>query len=207
MIEQSLVILGHGGLGKEIAAWIAVDKMPYSVAGFLDDSHSADEVVGPIHGHMPQGQYVYLTAFGDGAARHTVRKAFLERGAGFATIVAPVVRTATQLETSVNSMFVGACSISSNVKLGDDLLIQAMAIVGHDVEIGDGVTISSHAFIGGGAKLGRFSTIHPHAVVLPNVKIGEGAIIGAGSVVIKNVPDYTTVFGAPAKVLAQRPAS
>jgi acetyltransferase-like isoleucine patch superfamily enzyme len=102
---------------------------------------------------------------------------------------------------SKNSIFLGACSISNNVSLGDDLLIQSLACIGHDVRIGTGVTISSHAFIGGNATLEPFCTIHPHAVVLPHVTIGEGAVVGAGTVVIKSVAPGTTVFGTPGKVI------
>lgn len=202
MSAQPLLLLGCGGFGRELAAWIAARAMPYAVAGFLDDEKpDAAGVLGPIRDHVPGPNARYLTAFGHGPARHQVRRRLEARGARFATLVSPDAMTVTALDGAVNSIFLGACSISSGVTLGEDLLIQGFAVVGHDVAIGTGVTIGSHAFIGGGARLEPFCTIHPHAVVLPHVVVGEGAVVGAGTVAIKNVPPGATVFGVPAKII------
>lgn len=202
MIPQPLILLGFGGFGREVAAWITSRHMPFSVTGFLDDENASEKILGPIKGHRPSSDVRYLTCFGEGRSRQSIRKQMEANGADFATLVSPDVMTATPLNDSLNSIFLGACSISSAVTLGNDLLIQGFAVIGHDVGIGDGATISSHAFVGGNARIGAFCTIHPHAVILPRVSIGEGAIVGAGSVVIKDVAPYTTVFGSPAKVIA-----
>lgn len=202
MSAQLLLLLGCGGFGRELAAWITARAMPFAVTGFLDDENpSAPGVRGPIRGHTPQQGVHYLTCFGDGRARHQVRKQLQSQGARFTVLASPDTMLATPLVGTTNSIFLGTCSISSGVKLGDDLLVQGFAVVGHDVSIGTGVTISSHAFVGGHARLEPFCTIHPHAVVLPHVVIGEGAVVGAGTVVIKDVPPGATVFGVPAKII------
>lgn len=207
MSMQALILLGHGGFGREVAAWIAARSLPYHVQGFLDDTHDGDAILGPIRGHEPlgDGKSLYLACLGNGHARRRLRLELAEKGADFATVIFPEVTSASVLTASKNSLFMGACSISHNVKMGDDVLVQGFAIIGHDVEVSDGCTISNHAFVGGGAKLGACCTIHPHAVVLPNVSIGEGAMVGAGSVAIKDVPPYSTVFGVPAKFILRTP--
>lgn len=48
-------------------------------------------------------------------------------------------------------------------------------------------------FVDHGASIGA------NSVILPNVTIGKYAMIGAGSVVTKTVPDFTLVFGNPAR--------
>ena len=201
---ERLILAGYGGFGREVAAWIRASGMPYEVVGHIDDEKANEPpVIGRIHDHRPRPDVAYLTCFGDGAARHRVRCELEARGARMGTVVSPNVIYATSPTDSRNSLFLGVCSISNDLVLGDDLLIQSFACIGHDVVIGTGVTISSHAFVGGHAKLESFCTIHPHAVVLPHVKIGEGAVVGAGSVVIKDVEPYTTVFGAPAKMISR----
>ncbi len=40
------------------------------------------------------------------------------------------------------------------------------------------------------------------AKILGNVVIGKGTKVGAGSVVVDSVPDYATVVGVPARVIA-----
>jgi sugar O-acyltransferase (sialic acid O-acetyltransferase NeuD family) len=199
---EKLILAGYGGFGREVAAWIRASGMPYEVVGHIDDEKAdAPPVIERIQDHQPRPGIVYVTCFGDGAARHKVRRELEARGARMGTIVSPGVIYATPLTGSKNSLFLGVCSISNDLVLGDDLLIQSFACIGHDVAIGTGVTISSHAFIGGGAKLEPFCTIHPHAVILPHVVVGEGAVVGAGTVVIKNVPSGATVFGMPAQII------
>ena len=44
-------------------------------------------------------------------------------------------------------------------------------------------------------------TIHPSAIVDQGAKIGDGSRIAANAVVVKNVPENTTMFGVPAKVI------
>lgn len=200
--REKLILAGYGGFGREVAAWVRAARMPYELVGHIDDEKvGASPVIGRIQDHQPRHDVSYVTCFGDGSARNKVRRELEARGARMGTIVAPSVIYATQLTGSRNSLFLGVCSLSNDLELGDDLLVQSFACIGHDVAIGTGVTISSHAFIGGHARLQPFCTIHPHAVVLPHVVIGEGAVVGAGAVVIKNVPPGATVFGVPAKIL------
>ena len=206
MKKQNVILVGGGRFGGEVAAWIKVLDLPYQVVGFIDDEKSRPDILGPIVGHEPRGDHLYLTCFGDGPARSRVRAALESRGARFANLLDPGIRTASELQGTRNSILLGTIGISNNVIVGDDLLIHAFASIGHDVTIGHGVTIGSHGFVGGGAKLGSHCTIHPNASVLPDIVVGEGAVVGAGAVVIKNVKPYTTVFGSPAKVIALRQA-
>jgi sugar O-acyltransferase (sialic acid O-acetyltransferase NeuD family) len=197
-----IIIVGAGGFGREVAAGINRYNLPYDVIGHIDDEKSGPTILGKIVDHDPVKSAWYLTCFGDGAARHRVRTMLEARGARFTCVTSPMVVAVTATADLVNGIFLGMCSISNDIQIGADVLIQTMAVIGHDVKIGDGVTISSHAFVGGWAVLEPFCTIHPHAVVLPKVTVGEGAVVGAGSVVIRDVAPYTTVFGSPAKVIA-----
>lgn len=202
MKQHDLILVGGGRFGREVAAWISLLKLPFNVLGFIDDEKEGPNIIGPIVNHTPRTDTLYLTCIGNGPARRRVRDKLETSGARFANLLDPLLRTASPVEGTSNSILLGAIGISNNVTLGDDLLIHAFASIGHDVIIGNGVTIGSHAFVGGGATLGDECTIHPNAVVLPNVTIGGGAVIGAGSVIIKSVAPYTTMFGSPAKVIS-----
>lgn len=200
--KEKIIIVGAGGLGREVAAGIRRYKLPFDILGHVDDEKSGPHVLGPIADHVPNPEARYVTCFGDGTARYRIRKMLAARGARFTKVVSPTVQAVTPLDDLVNCLVVGSCSISNDTTFGADILIQTLAVLGHDVTIGNGVTISAHAFIGGNAMLDDLCTIHPHAVVLPGVRVGKGAVVGAGTVVIKNVAPYTTVFGLPAKVIA-----
>jgi sugar O-acyltransferase (sialic acid O-acetyltransferase NeuD family) len=200
--KEKIIIVGAGGFGREIAAAIRNWKLAFEILGHIDDEKTGPHILGPIKDHTPDAEVCYITCFGDGTARSRVRKMLAGRGARFTNVVSPMVHAATPLDGLTNCLVVGTPSISNDMSFGADVLIQTMAVLGHDVVVGEGVTVSSLAFVGGNAILEDFCTIHPHAVVLPRVRIGKGAIVGAGSVVIKDVAPYTTVFGSPAKVIA-----
>jgi sugar O-acyltransferase (sialic acid O-acetyltransferase NeuD family) len=202
MNKQNIILVGRGGFGREVAAWIGVLDLPYTLLGFIDDEKKDGDVIDKIVDHVPRKDAVYLTCFGSGAARRHVRAALEAKGARFASVIDPQIRTASSVQHSINSVLLGTIGISNNVTVGDDLVIHSFASIGHDVKLGNGVTIGSHGFAGGGVVLEECCTIHPNAVVLPRVRIGAHAVVGAGTVAIKNVPAYTTVFGSPAKVIA-----
>ena len=54
MSAKSLLLLGRGGFGREVAAWIAARAMSFAVMGFLDDENPGEtDVLGPSEGHEP----------------------------------------------------------------------------------------------------------------------------------------------------------
>lgn len=202
MNQNHYVLVGAGRFGREVDAWLRVYSPDNVVRGFADDIHSGPRILGSIDGHaiVPDAGYVFCV--GNGANRAMLGAKLAARGARPGTIVSPQGDYASDVAAAEGGIFLGKCSVSSNVTIGSYVLVQGFACIGHDVVLGAGVTVSSHAFIGGGAVIGENATIHPHATVLPDVRIGRNSIVGAGAVVLKDVPDNVTVFGNPAKVIS-----
>jgi sugar O-acyltransferase (sialic acid O-acetyltransferase NeuD family) len=194
-VNKQFVLAAAGGFGREVQAWLQTYSSENRVLGFVDDIVVADHVLGPIDTHVVLQDAGYLVCLGNGADRTSVGERLAARGARLGTVVAPMGNYASGVTEVPGGIFLGMCSISSNVSIGRFVLVQGFACVGHDVVLEEGVTVSSHAFIGGGAHIGRNATIHPHATILPRVRVGEGAVVGAGAVVVKDVPDRVTVFG------------
>ncbi|MBD8528764.1 MULTISPECIES: acetyltransferase [unclassified Massilia] len=203
-IEQKFVLVGAGGFGKEIKAWLQTYSSANVVQGFVDDTVAGDGIIGPLREHDIVADAGYIACLGTGHGRMAVGALLEARGARFGVVVSPMGNYASDVTRAHGGIFLGMCSVSSNVDIGKFVLVQGFACIGHDVTLGDGVTVSSHAFIGGGAEIGAKTTVHPHATILPRIKVGQNAIIGAGSVVVKDVPDNVTVFGNPAKVIVTR---
>ncbi|MBI9062169.1 MAG: acetyltransferase [Marinilabiliaceae bacterium] len=89
--------------------------------------------------------------------------------------------------------------VSSDVKIGKAVLINARANIHHDVTIGDFSEIAPSAMLLGRCKIGNNTFIGAGAIVLPDIIVGDNCTIGAGSVVTKNVQNNQIVKGNPAK--------
>jgi sugar O-acyltransferase (sialic acid O-acetyltransferase NeuD family) len=195
------ILVGAGGFGREIKAWMNIYSEKFEFAGFLDDSAKDPDVIGTISDHTPLEGYQYLICIGSGLLRESIGATLKRDGASITSLISSQLLTASKIHNVCGGIFLGVQTISNNVAIGNFVLVHGFSCIGHDVSIGLGSTIGSHVFIGGGSTIGEFVTIHPHVVVLPGVKIGNHVTVGAGSIVTKDIPSSVTVFGSPAKII------
>lgn len=73
--------------------------------------------------------------------------------------------------------------IGENVKIGEEVWIQAYTVIGDNVQIGDEVVVSPFVYIGEDAQIGARTFIYPNVTIREDVKIGERVIIHSGTVV------------------------
>jgi acetyltransferase-like isoleucine patch superfamily enzyme len=112
------------------------------------------------------------------------------------------------------------------IKIGDRALLTGTRIgCVQRIEIGDGAGLSDarimdgdfhsievtdgHRGVTGGRKkpiiMGRNVWLGAGSMILKGVNIGDHAVVGAGAVVASNVPEYSVVFGNPARVVWRVP--
>ncbi len=178
--------------------WLRAFEPTTEFVGFIDDVHPAD-CLGSIHDHEPLQDVTYLVANGSGTNRLKIADSLMARGAKMGSLVSPMAVLGSRFTDDSQVMILGDASVSVDVRLGRQVLVQEKAVIGHDVRIGDGCTVSSFCFIGGGATLGSEVTVYPHVTILPRISVGNKATLGAGSVVIKNIQPSHSVFGNPAR--------
>jgi sugar O-acyltransferase (sialic acid O-acetyltransferase NeuD family) len=92
-------------------------------------------------------------------------------------------------------------TITTNVKLGDNVFINIGCTIGHDVKIGDHTVISPGVNISGNVTIGDECFIGTNACIREGITIGEGVTIGMGAVVINDIPSGETWAGNPARRL------
>ena len=143
----------------------------------------------------------FILAIGEPAVKDIVFEKISKAGATVTSIIYPEIIKPNVYKQGVGLVIHKGSSIPPHSEFGNNVLIQGVAIMGHDVKLGDNVVVSSFAFVGGDTTIGRNTYVGPQSCVRNGLHIGENVIIGMGSVVTKDVPDNAVVYGNPAKVM------
>ena len=199
---KQIVIVGAGGLGREIA-WVMERiqqiRPVYEILGFCDDAPALQAGTCsnyPLLGRLadatlPSGAS-FFCAIGNNKIRKAVFAQAMEKGLVPETIVDPTAVIAPDVKLGAGS-YVGIGSVVSvGAKLGLGTIVNHHVCIGHDVQADDwcqfspGVCISGECTVGEGALVGTLGgTIQQRA-------IGAWATIGAGLVTLRDIPDGTT---------------
>jgi len=120
-----------------------------------------------------------------------------------------------------NSSIGKNCIIGQNVMIGSDVEIGDGCKIQNNVSIYKGVTLEDNVFCGPSCVftnvinprafierkaefkktlVKKGATISANATLICGVTVGKYAFIGAGALVTKNVPDYSLVYGNPARI-------
>lgn len=204
----SLIIVGAGGFGLEVAAY--AEDMTKSgnaavkVQGFLDDVKAP----GTVHGGYPvlggtdgpiDPQALYVIAVGAPQGRKKLAEKLIARQARFATIIHP-------------SAYVGA-----NACIGEGAILAPFTFVGPEGKVGPHALLNIYASVGHEAVLGPYSALAPYAGLHGQAATEEGVFLGAqsnltaginmgafaklaaGAIAYTDIPAAATALGNPAK--------
>lgn len=215
MNRRRVVILGASGNALDILDIIDTLGAPWQAAGVLDDGRTqGDSFAGqPILGLLADAAALADVGFVNGIASERTHRRKLQIIAGtgldearFVTLIHPLAALSRSATIGHGSCIGPGCAVSGLVKIGPHAWLGSHAVIGHECVLGAGVTVAPSATLAGGVTLGAQAYVGTGAVLRPGITVGEGALIGMGAVVLKNVPAGATVFGNPARLLAQATA-
>jgi len=207
--SSSLVIVGAGGLGREVAALVEskdAQKGGGRLHGFVDDNVDLHDtavmgypVLGDVDWLSRRSGVVFAIAIGDGATR----RAIAEQLSG-ADVQPTALRHASVSIHRTTSVGPGAilCEGTAptvHIRIGAHTVLDQHCTVGHDSTIGDFVTLHPGTRISGNVHLETGVTMGAGSVALPGVRIGAHATVGAGAVVTDDLPAHCTATGVPAR--------
>lgn len=87
--------------------------------------------------------------------------------------------------------------------IGRGAKIDNLVHIGHNVRVGEDAVVIALAMVGGSTRIGPRAWVSPSACLRDNIDIGDDAIVGLAAVVTKDVAAGATVLGAPARPIAE----
>lgn len=208
---KQLLIIGARGFGREVYN-TALESVGYgeefTIKGFLDDKADALDgyegypaIVDSVENYQIEQDDVFICALGDVHYKKKYVDLILDKGGKFINIIHKTAVIGRNTTIGVGCVFSRNVQISCDVKIGDYVTMNFMAVVGHDAIIGSYSHLNSMSFMGGYSELKEFVTMNTGSILQPHKKIGKNSVAGAGSFIYRNVKDNTTVFGNPAQEL------
>jgi sugar O-acyltransferase (sialic acid O-acetyltransferase NeuD family) len=207
---RPLLLVGAGGLAREVLAAVRLLPELWRPVGALDDNparHGADLDGLPVLGGS---ELVHST---DAAVAVCVANAHRPRGRlgvvaqldlspdRWATVVHPAASVAAGAVVGPGTVLLAGTVVTTPLRLGAHVVAMPHVLITHDDEIGDGVTFAGRASLGGSVRVGAGAYLGQGCVVREGVTIGAGAVVGMGSVVLTDVPEGEVWAGNPARLL------
>ena len=212
-MKKRLVIVGGGGFGREVYAWVNTSPRWRSRAGindvvFVDDDASKAPMRAPIVStlgdYLPGERDVVICAIGAPEVRRAVVEVLKSNGAQMAIFIHDRAVLGDNVVVGIGTVVCPDVLVSCDVQIGEYVHINTGCAIGHDVTIGDYVTLSSACNLTGNVVVENDAFLATAVSVIPGKRIGAGSLVGAGSVVLKNVPAGVTVFGNPSVIIGER---
>lgn len=212
MSKKELLIYGAGGLGREILSLVRA-LGDWSAAGFIDDVVPAGTKVGGIKvlggkdflfkNNSPA--YVVL-AMGDPVMKSEIARELKSSVITFPALIHPsaILQDEESTILGAGSVIAAGCVLTTNIRIGNHVLVNLNTTIGHDVHIGNYSSIMPGVNIAGEVIIGDCVLVGSGANILNRMVVSEKSRVGMGAVVTRPVAPGATVVGVPARRLERR---
>lgn len=198
------VIFGCGGYAIELYFLLKDDGI--SISGFIGPQPVIDLPApwlgddGEILEQSNCFENAYI-AVGQTAIREKIFNQIVSRGLNVASFIHSKSIISSSAYIGRGAVLYPGVIVQSKVSIGDGVLLNANATIGHDVIISKFSTISPAASIAGCVKLGERCYLGLLSGIVENLIISDDVTIGAGAIVVKNISSSGKYAGVPAKKL------
>lgn len=201
-----LLIYGAGGLGREVLSLVR-SYDTFEVIGFLDDNvpkHTlinGIKVIGGRESLRSDSPVNLVLAFGDPVRKALVADKIAPARANYPVIVHPsvILQNEATIKIGAGSILCAGCILTTDIQLGNHVLINLNCTIGHDTRMGDFSSVMPGVNVAGEVEIGKSVLVGSGANIMNRVRIGDNSRVGMGSVVIHDVEAGITVVGVPAR--------
>lgn len=206
-----MIIAGTGGFAKEICEVLLqnackekiafYDDVTKDLPQFLFQQYQVLKNISEVQAFTGKESNAFVLGVGNPEVRYKMTELLVKAGCKLEKVISPFARIG-----QLGNIIMDGCSImtgaviTSEVFIGEGVLINLNCTIGHNVNIGRYTEVSPGVHLSGQTTIGEFTSIGSGAVVLPKIQIGNNVIIAAGCVVTKDVPNNVMVAGVPAVI-------
>lgn len=212
---EDLVIIGAGGFARE-ASLLVEEINEYgpdnlNLLGFVDDdpgkwgfNQRGYPVLGGFEVFDSLSHDVYtICVVSEPAAKKKLVKRAVDKKRQFINLIHPGVSLNGGVTLGSGVLINKGTILTTNIFIGDYVLINPGCGIGHDSVIGSFSTLMWRVNISGSVKVGEGSMIGTGATLLQGISLGDNCQVGAGAVVTKNQPGDVKLVGIPARSMEQ----
>lgn len=205
---KNIVIVGAGGLGREVA-WLIEDinqvKQEWNILGYLDDDETVQgnhlgkhKVIGTVD-YLRDKELNVVIAIANPLIRRKIYRKIKQTKNIFPTLIHPSVMYSDTVTFNKGVIVSAGTILTVDINLGDFSIIDRNCNIGHDTKIKDFATVLPSTTLSGNILIAKNAFIGTGTTIIQGLKIGKNSVIGAGAVVTKDIPKNCTAIGIPAK--------
>ncbi|MBN1185660.1 MAG: acetyltransferase [Bacteroidales bacterium] len=209
-IKKRLFLIGAGNLGREMESWLGLIpnfKDSWQIIGYLDQNLNALKgyrsylkILSTYTNFDFNSNDYAVICITDPRQKQEVSN-FLKNKVRFFKYIAPNVVLGKFVKIGEGVVICPNSCITTNVRIGDFVFINAGTQIGHDCKIESYCSLMSHVDLGGHVTLGKRVYVGTNATIIPGITVGDDIKIGTGAIVIKNLKEKGTYFGNPASLI------
>ena len=207
---KNILIVGAGGFGREVA-WLIEKinerKPTWNILGFIDDCEENlgkavgnYKVVGNCNDILQYPDAYVVCTIGAAMTRKKVIEKIkqINPDIQFATLIDPDIRLCDRVQIGEGTVICTGTIITTDIKIGNHVIVNLACTVGHDAVIDDFVTLNPTVNVSGNTILNSCVEMGTGSQIIQGKNVGEYTIVGAGAVVIKDLPEKCVAVGMPA---------
>lgn len=204
---RPFVIVGAGGMGRELLGWIAGcgpdTRRRFRVEAFVSEGSDVGSrchglpVIRPEQWTGPAPRFVIAIA--EPADKKRIALALAAQGWEAETFIHDGAAVGLAARIGAGTVICPACRISSDCTIGEHVLVNSGSGIGHDATVGSYSSLLGAVSVNGNVQVGEGVLLGAGSMIYPGKKVGDGATVGMASVALRNVPAGATMFGNPAR--------
>jgi sugar O-acyltransferase (sialic acid O-acetyltransferase NeuD family) len=209
---EGAVIYGAGSHARELSEQLVSDN--WEVNAFVDDFQNNRLVAGFSVLSFQRALDLYRSSYwfiaiGSACTRKILADRLTKESIKLGTYISSNATVFRSASIGIGSQVFARSVISSDVRIGNCVIVNFGCVISHDVEVQDFATLSPGVFVAGNVGVGSGTLLGVGASVKngdsnAKLSIGDNVVVGAGSCVVGNIDDNSIVAGVPARPLNRR---